>query len=379
MEKKAAEMENCYSNFSDSLKTEYTRQMYALSLRQFRSFAKVRTYEELLTIDVKTIQDIIIAYIKHMKEQKAAPLTIRVKLAAVKHFMVMNDAILNWPKIMKFVGSSRIMTKDRIYLKAEIQKVLEKCDERKRVMFLLLISTGIRIGALPGIRIQDLTKLEPHSLYRIVIYAGEHEEYIVFTTIECAKAIDAYLAYRVRSHEVLKPEAPLIREQFNPLKATQARPVALNTIMAVLTRTLEDAGVRQAGGNANGRHDVMPFHGFRKFTNTMMAQAGLKQVIKEMLMGHRVGLEKNYLRPTDAELLSEYMKAIDLLTISEEKQLQVKVEKLQVQNDQLIDILKSKIAALERANATREIMTEHPDKLPKPIAAAGPQRKRARS
>ncbi len=360
-------MEKSYSNFYDSLRTDATRRMYATSINQFKSFVRAKTYDELTGLDAKLLQDTLISYIKHMKDQKAAPMSMRLKLAAVKHFFTMNDLLLNWAKIMKFVGSSRIVTKDRIYTKAELLQILEKCDERKRVMFLLLLSTGIRIGALPGIKVRDMTKLEPHGVYRIVIYAGEPEEYIAFTTIECAKAIDAYLAYRGRCGEVLRPETPLIREQFDLVAAKHARPIALKTAISLLTRTLEDAGVRVRGKD-KGRYEVMPFHGLRKYCNTMMAQAGVKQVIKEMLLGHRVGLEKSYLRPSDQEMLSEYMKAMDLLTISEEKQLQVKVEKLQVQNDELIQILKGKIAALERANETREIVTDSLDEMRRPIA-----------
>jgi hypothetical protein len=99
-----------------------------------------------------------------------------------------------------------------------------------------------------------------------------------------------------------------------------------------------------------------------------------------MLLGHRVGLEKNYLRPSDQELLSEYMKAIDLLTISEEKQLRVKVAKLELQNNELIQILKDKVAALERANETREIVTDNLDKIHGPIASIKrmPQNRRVR-
>jgi integrase len=367
-------VERSFSNFDDSLKSDYTRQAYRTALEQFRSYAKARTYDDITKVEPKALQENLIDWIKVMKNDKLAPLSIRLKLAAVKHFCVMNDVILNWPKVMKFVGSSRIMTKDRIYTKAELQRILDKCDERKRVMILMLISTGIRIGALPFIKIKHLAKIDPFGLYRVVIYADDPEEYSVFTTIECAKAIDSYLEYRKRSGEALKPESPLIREQFNQDNAEKPRPITIKTAMGVLTKVIEDAGARGATDNRS-RHEIMPFHGFRKFANTMMAQAGVKQVIKEMLLGHQVGLEKNYLRPSEQEMLSEYMKAIDLLTVSEEKQLQVKVEKLQVQNDELIQILKDKISALERANQNKEIVEANKEKLPLQATATKKVRK----
>lgn len=351
-------MEKSYSNFWDSLKTERTRDVYDAALREFKSWMRSANYDDLSKVEVKLMQEKVIDYIRQLRTKGLAPLTIRLKVAAIKHFLVMNDIVLNWEKVMKFIGGSAIKTRDRIYTKAEIQRILDKCDERKRVMFLILASTGMRIGALPDIKIRDLTKIEEPGVYRLVVYGGDSEEYITFTTIECAKSIDSYLEYRRSKGETIKPTAPLLREQFNGTNSNDAKPVLLNSLKTLLTRTLEDAGVRKHGNDSSKRKEVMRFHGFRKFFNTMLSQAAVKPVIKEMLMGHRVGLEKNYLRPSDNELLSEYLKAVDLITISEEKELQVKVQKLQLQNDQLIDILRTKIAALERANEIRETGNE---------------------
>jgi hypothetical protein len=39
------------------------------------------------------------------------------------------------------------------------------------------------------------------------------------------------------------------------------------------------------------------------------------------MMGHSVGLSDSYYRATESELLEDYLKAIDLLTINEENKL----------------------------------------------------------
>ena len=70
------------------------------------------------------------------------------------------------------------------------------------------------------------------------------------------------------------------------------------------------------------------WHGFRKFANTQMVQADLKGAPKEMLLGHSIGLDDKYYRPTQAQLLEEYLKAVDLLTINEENRLRRKVERV---------------------------------------------------
>jgi hypothetical protein len=53
------------------------------------------------------------------------------------------------------------------------------------------------------------------GLYRLTVYEGSSEEYICFTTPECASAIDFYLSQREMWGEKLKPDSPLIRKEFD--------------------------------------------------------------------------------------------------------------------------------------------------------------------
>lgn len=80
----------------------------------------------------------------------------------------------------------------------------------------------------------------------------------------------------------------------------------------------------------------------------MLNQAGVMPAIKEMLMGHKNGLESSYLRPSDNELISEYLKGADLLTVYEEKQLKNEVEKLRIENAE-IEIIKRSYLGMEMA------------------------------
>jgi hypothetical protein len=70
----------------------------------------------------------------------------------------MNDIILNWKKINSFIDELVRTVKDRAYTRKEIEKVLQKCDERKSVMILLQTSAGLRIGALPELKIKHLKR-----------------------------------------------------------------------------------------------------------------------------------------------------------------------------------------------------------------------------
>ncbi len=86
-----------------------------------------------------------------------------------------------------YVGDNVRTNKDRGYTTAEIQRLLEFCDERAKALILLLASTGIRRRAIPNLQIKNLKKIPEYSLYQITIYEGTKEEYFTFTTPEACQ------------------------------------------------------------------------------------------------------------------------------------------------------------------------------------------------
>ena len=55
-----------------------------------------------------------------------------------------------------------------------------------------------------------------------------------------------------------------------------------------------------------------------------------------MLLGHNIGLTGVYWKPEEQEILNEYMKAIPLLTISNEERLKFKLEEhIQIHKTQM--------------------------------------------
>jgi hypothetical protein len=54
----------------------------------------------------------------------------------------------------------------------------------------------------------------------------------------------------------------------------------------------------------------------------------MKPINIEYLMGHSTGKSEPYYRPTENDLLQDYLKCIDALSVNDEKTLQNKVEDL---------------------------------------------------
>lgn len=171
----------------------------------------------------------------------------------------------------------------------------------------------MRIGALPSLKLKHLTKIQEYGLYQLVIYENTKSEHIAFCTPESAAMIDSYLEYRKRCGDFLIPESPLIREDFdmdNPFRINKPQHIKVGSIKSTLQIHAVKAGLREVEASENNkrtRKKVPLCNGFRRFADTMMLNSKMNPVIKDMLIDHDVGLEKNYYRPTLNDLLQEYL------------------------------------------------------------------------
>ena len=279
---------------------------------------------------------------------------IDVHIYALQHFYEMNDIDnISWKKLKRFKGEETPTHEDRGYSHTEIQTVLSVADVRLKPIISLLASGGMRIGALPFLKLKHLTKKD--NCYKIDVYAGTKEHYYTFCTPECRKYIEQYLEFRTRYGENLTPESPLFRKSFDieiPEKVrTNVTPLSLSAMEKDLSKYLERVGIRtinhEVGGFKN-RKEVKLAHGFRKFFATQCLNSKLMREYRILLEGHELeGNDPNYARVTEEELFSEYEKAIDILTIDPANRLQKKVEKLEVEASQL-QRLQAAVAALEQ-------------------------------
>lgn len=62
---------------------------------------------------------------------------------------------------------------------------------------------------------------------------------------------------------------------------------------------------------------------------TQAVKAKINPEIREMLLGHKIGIASSYYRPTEQDMQLESKKLIEALTINPENRLKRKVEKSQ--------------------------------------------------
>jgi integrase len=324
-----------YFNFINSIKSPVTKRIYEDNVKAFMKFCNVSDLVGLLKIDA---QRHIIKYIMSLRESGLASNSITVRLNSIFHFYAMNDVVLNKKKINMFKGEFSRKVIDRAYEHPEISKILQVSDLRMKVIILLMASTGMRIGAIPSLKMRNLEKI--NDIYKITVYEGSKESYFTFTTPECISFIDSYLEFRQSNGEKIYKDSYLIRDQFDITDIEQIRNkskgIALNTMRSIINTVLIKAGVRTIDHTTrHNRKEVARAHGFRKFFTTQLVNSQINPEIREMLLGHKIGLASAYYRPTEEEMLQEYEKAIDNLTIDPANRLQRKVEVLTLEKSKV--------------------------------------------
>jgi site-specific recombinase XerD len=149
-------------------------------------------YDKLLDKDPKLIQMDICDYITYLRKRGRASASVTTYLAALAKFYVMNDITLNWKRIKSFMGEHEKVAEDRPYTHSEIQILLDHSSVRNRAMILLMTSAGLRVGALPILRVKDLQPIDKYKIYKVSVYAkSKKSSYFSFCTPEARKHSEA--------------------------------------------------------------------------------------------------------------------------------------------------------------------------------------------
>lgn len=181
---------------TEGLASPYTASKYRLYFALFLDYIRIHDLEVLLDLGSDAVEALVIKFIKYLRDEKGlSRSTLNSHGSAIRRFALVNGLRLDWDKIKFHYPHDQSTHDDRPYTHDEINRVLSFCDQRSRAIVLLMVSTGIRIGAIPPLQIGDLTKIPQYNLYKVQVYARTRQKYYTFTTPEGAKAIDRYLDY----------------------------------------------------------------------------------------------------------------------------------------------------------------------------------------
>ena len=142
--------------------------------------------------ELQWTQHQLMQYIEFQKERaekgEIAESTINNYYKSVKLFCEMNDILLNWKKIAKGKPQHRDYANDRSPTLEEIKKLLDFPERRIKVIVLVMLTSGIRLGAWDYLRWKHIIPIKNENneviAAKVRVYSGEKEEYLSFITLK---------------------------------------------------------------------------------------------------------------------------------------------------------------------------------------------------
>jgi len=273
--------------------------------------------------------------------------TLRNFVKALKLFFEMSDIAIPWKMITRGLPRARMAANDRAPTLEEIQKICEYPDRRIKAIIYLMASSGIRLGAWDYLRWKHIIPMNNEKgdiiAAKIIVYGGDTEEYYAFITPEAYRALKEWMDFRESYGERLHIESWIMRDLWRTTNinygarwglAKYPKKLKSSGIKRIIERALWEQGLRKPLTKGEKRHEWKAAHGFRKFYKTRTEQI-MKPINVEITMGHNIGLSSCYYKPTEKEVLQDYVKAIDLLTISNtSNRLEKEITKLNERNNE---------------------------------------------
>ena len=345
---------NAYSLFLYGVRSPVTRDYYLRRLRIFFNYIKILSDETMekrcnfFAVYARNNPNLlfrnIIEFLQFQRERverkEIVGATLKNFVKPLKLFCEMSDIPIAWKKITRGLPKVKRYAEDRAPTYEEIKKICDYPDRRMKAVIFTMSSSGIRLGAWDYLQWGHITPIEKNGKLiasKIKVYAGTEEEYFSFITPEAYHELEKWINFRTESGEVIDENTWLMVQLWNTKNKIVSNKKKIKSIgiKQLVMRSLRTQGIRNKKRNQtdNGygtRYEFQTNHGFRKWFKTRCELAGMKSINIEKLMGHSIGISDSYYRATETELLEDYLKAVEFLTINEENRLKLKLEQKNV-------------------------------------------------
>ena len=267
--------------------------VWARSRKQENPDAAIKDVLESKASPYQVIQD----YISYLVEKGKSPSTVRTYVTALKSFMLDNDVEFSSEKLRAktVIPATYYVSTDRAPTPEEVRRILQFAKLPTRAAILILVSSGLRIGELVSLKVQDIRFGDPGQPSRITVKAARSKSRKPRTTYASPEATDSLKQHL--GNKIKVPDAVIF-------------PAGKDALYRCIIRAIRNAGLEVKDGPRNELHP----HSLRKYFFSNCLAAGIDRGLVENWMGHQFALDMNYLRMNDEKLASEYEKAIDKLT-----------------------------------------------------------------
>jgi len=330
-------MNKIIEEFVKNYPNEHTKRNYSNLLNHYFKTMEIKNPDEYLEIGRDYNQDIL-DY--QAKLNGRPPKSIKLCISCVMSFLLSNNIELQ-PKT-KFAlrnrrKGSRAWTQDGIFTPDILREILQYASVKSRALFLLLSSSGARVGETLQLTIDDIDmKHNPMKIYMRGEYTKSGDSRTIFASNETRNALTAWL--KVRDSFLESACRKINKGKYKHNKNTddpRIFPVDYPTVKLIWNTMIEKAGYDERDPKTKRRR--FHIHGLRKYFGSRI---GIDSDITEALLGHEEGVKTIYKRYTDDNLGEMYLEGMFNLQVFERENADLtevhdQVSTLQEENERL--------------------------------------------
>ncbi len=331
-------MKNKMEDFIARQRTESTKQVYSIALNQF--FKWKNTTPDKYIIDITKMSNgkkeavlrqykaDITGWWDYITKTWTPKYTRNVKLNAVRQLLIEYEIelpVVFWKRLKSTKDKGAMaLTQDRDPTRAELRQILNEGSDMARTMFLVLSSTGMRMGELLKLTIDDIDLTQHPVWINIpgnITKTGDPRT--VYLTDEASRFLKAWL--KTGREKWLKESATRRMttkrlKQFKPKERADycldaVFPITRQTLIKTWNIMLQNAHLDMKD-KTTGLH-VLHAHTLRKYFRCNMIKP-LGTDVVEALMGHRGYLTQAYRRYSKSQLAQMFIDAQQHITIIED-------------------------------------------------------------
>jgi len=276
-------------------------------------------------------------------KKNEAPKSRRLRVSVLRVFLLENGVelpALFWRRLRDRIKGSRALTMDRPPTTEELRKILNLMDIKGKALFLVLASSGMRIGEALKLKVEDFElDKDPARVNVRGAYTKTGNSRVAFISSEAKEAVEQWL--RIRG-DYLKQASGRSWKYSKPTEDPRMFPFDIPTAYTMWKNALDKAGLIQKDSQTNRL--ILHPHCLRKFFRSKLAQV-IPVDIVESMMGHEGYLVEAYRKYSQEDLADFYKKGEHTLLVfgngKDLAKLRLEVEEKNKQLQQIINGLVS--------------------------------------
>jgi integrase len=306
-------------------RSEATRRTYTYSIRRYFEYIYGDTFLENHRVHIDQLEERVEQYFTEHRDYgkdflgyvdtilSQPPKSVSTYLSGLRKFFAKSRHPISesvWEQVNdRRPKGRRARTRDRVPSNKEFRLMLDHMPLQGKALYLLMASSGIRLGEALSLEFHDIEFGEMNYLDIRNTKSGERRD--AFCSDEAKEYLQKWIEYR---HTWLNKAIARSTNVNKPRKVEDQRvfPFTANTARSIWNNACEKVGNGKKD-RETGRRIVHP-HVLRKFCRTKLG-AVINRDIVEAILGHEGYLDAAYRRYTTTQLWEEYQKGMHTLLI----------------------------------------------------------------